>query len=174
MARTSDKSSGHAIVPRMAPNISIRRAVPTDAVETARVFSAALKSMAFFPKLHTDLEDRAFVRRFVESAETWVAINDGCVIGLACIDGDWLAHLYVDPAWHGRGAGTLLLARVKAERPNGFQLWTFQANSGARRFYERHGCVAAEFTGGSRNEEKLPDVRYAWRGDSRAAAHSEK
>jgi ribosomal protein S18 acetylase RimI-like enzyme len=147
----------------MGTNISIRRATSTDAFETACVFSAALRSMSFFPKLHSDSEDRDFVRSFIESAETWIAVSDGRVIGVACIDGDWLAHLYVDPAWHGRGAGTLLLEQVKAARPEGFQLWTFQANSGARRFYERHACMAAEFTDGSRNEEKLPDVRYAWR-----------
>jgi GNAT superfamily N-acetyltransferase len=149
----------------MGTNISIRRATPTDAFETATVFSATLKSMAFFPKLHTDEEDRAFVRRFIESAETWVAVSDGRVIGLARLEGDWLSHLYVDPFWHDRGVGTLLLQRVKAQRPDGFQLWAFQINSGARRFYERHGCVAVEFTDGSRNEEQLPDIRYVWSAD---------
>jgi hypothetical protein len=61
-----------------------------------------------------------------------------------------------------------LLAKVKKERPTGFRLWTFQANTGARRFYERHGCKAVEFTDGRRNEEKLPDVLYAWTGDAPA------
>jgi GNAT superfamily N-acetyltransferase len=147
----------------MGMNLSIRRADATDAFETATVFSASLKSMAFFPKLHSDLEDRDFVRGFIETAETWIALNDGRVIGLACLEGDWLSHLYVDPFWHDCGVGTALLQRVKTQRPNGFQFWAFQANSGARRFYERHGCIAAEFTDGSRNEEKLPDVRYVWK-----------
>ena len=144
--------------------ISIRRAVANDADEAAAMFSAALKSMAFFPKLHSDEEDRLFVRRFIVEEETWIALRDGRVIGLACIEGDRLAHLYVDPTHHNRGAGTALLNRVKAERPTGFDLWTFQANTGARRFYERHGLTAVECTDGSRNEEQLPDVRYAWSG----------
>lgn len=63
-----------------------------------------------------------------------------------------------------RAAGTLLLRRAMEEHGEGFQLWTFQANEGARRFYERHGFVAVEFTDGARNEEKTPDVRYEWRG----------
>jgi GNAT superfamily N-acetyltransferase len=155
------------MVHSMGTNISIRRATPTDAFDTATVFSAALKSMASFPKLHSDLEDRDFVGGFIESSETWIAVSDGRVIGLACLEGDWLAHLYVDPFWHDRGVGTLLLERVKEARPNGFQLWAFQINSGARRFYERHGCIAVEFTDGSRNEEKLPDARYAWRANSK-------
>jgi len=147
----------------MDTDLSFRRATSTDAGAVATVFTAALKSMAFFPKLHSEEEDRAFVRAFIEDGETWIALHDGCVIGLACIEGDRLAHLYVDPAHHNCGTGTALLERVKRERPLGFDLWTFKANAGARRFYERHGCIAVEFTDGSRNEEKLPDVRYAWR-----------
>ncbi|MGD0189289.1 MAG: GNAT family N-acetyltransferase [Rhizomicrobium sp.] len=148
----------------MRQNLSIRRAAATDAVETAAAFSAALHSMDFFPKLHSDEEDIGFVRRLIEDAETWVAIEDGRIAGLAAIRCDWLEQLYLHPSFHNRGIGTALLAKVKQERPAGFQLWTFQANAGARRFYERHGFVAVEFTDGSRNEEKLPDIRYVWRG----------
>ena len=42
------------------------------------------------------------------------------------------------------------------------QLWTFQSNAGARRFYERHGFVAVQTTDGD-NEEQAPDIRYLWR-----------
>jgi len=48
-------------------------------------------------------------------------------------------------------------------RPDGFQFWVFEQNDRARRFYEAHGAVAVEFTDGSGNEEKTPDVRYEWR-----------
>jgi GNAT superfamily N-acetyltransferase len=68
----------------------------------------------------------------------------------------------VHPDYHGEGVGSALLERVKLQRPGGFDLWTFQANKGARRFYERHGLEAVERTDGKRNEEQLPDVRYAW------------
>jgi GNAT superfamily N-acetyltransferase len=148
----------------MSLNLTIRRAGAHDACKTAALFSAALRSMAFFPKLHTDEEDLAFVSRFIAEDECWLAVEDGAVRGLACLEGTWLAHLYVHPDHHSRGIGTALLEQVKRERPDGFQLWTFQANAGARRFYERHGCTAEEFTDGSRNEEKLPDMRYVSRG----------
>ena len=42
-------------------------------------------------------------------------------------------------------------------------LWTFEGNHRARRFYEQRGFVAVEFTDGSRNEERTPDVRYQWK-----------
>ena len=64
----------------------------------------------------------------------------------------------------GPGLGTRLLDRAKAERPDGLDLWTFQANTGARRFYERHGFVEVARTDGD-NEEGAPDVRLAWRSD---------
>jgi len=148
----------------MEAKVSIRRATANDADAVASVFSAAFKGMNFVPKLHSDEEDRAFVRGFIADGETWIAMHERRPIGLACIEGDWLSHLYVHPTFQNRGAGTLLLDRVKKQRPDGFQFWAFQANTGARRFYERHGCVVVEFTDGRRNEEKTPDVRYAWRG----------
>ena len=148
----------------MAPKITIRRAGAHDACDTAAVLSAAHKAMAFFPKLHTDDEDIAFIRGLIADAEVWIAVEDGAVRGLAAIDGEWLAQLYVHPNHQGRGIGTALLEHVKRKRPGSFQLWTFQANDGARRFYERHGCTAEEFTDGDGNEEKLPDVRYVWPG----------
>ena len=38
------------------------------------------------------------------------------------------------------------------------------ANTDARRFYEREGFVEAKRSDGD-NEEKLPDILYAWQGD---------
>jgi hypothetical protein len=43
------------------------------------------------------------------------------------------------------------------------KLFCFQANKGARRFYERHGFVAEAFGEGSANEEGLPDILYVRR-----------
>jgi len=56
-----------------------------------------------------------------------------------------------------------LLARAREERPAGLQLWTFQVNDEARRFYGREGFVEVEHTDGAGNEEGEPDVRLEWR-----------
>ncbi|MGZ4725707.1 MAG: GNAT family N-acetyltransferase, partial [Ilumatobacteraceae bacterium] len=65
-----------------------------------------------------------------------------------------------DPAWIGRGLGDEFIALARQRQPDGLQLWAFQSNTRARRFYERHGFVAVEFTDGHRNDERWPDVRY--------------
>ena len=78
-------------------------------------------------------------------------INDG-----AC------AMLYPHPDFIGTGAGGLLLEGAKRSGEAALELWCFQANTYARRFYERHGFKAIRLTDGHDNEEKMPDVRYRW------------
>jgi hypothetical protein len=41
------------------------------------------------------------------------------------------------------------------------ELWCFQANARARRFYEARGFHAIRFTDGADNEERTPDG-YRW------------
>ncbi|RQP21430.1 N-acetyltransferase [Albitalea terrae] len=66
----------------------------------------------------------------------------------------------VDPRSVNRGIGSLLLAHALRTLAPPIRLYTFQANAGARRFYERHGFEPIEFTDGQGNEERCPDVLY--------------
>ena len=70
-------------------------------------------------------------------------------------------QLYVHPGAQGRGVGSALLDLAKTTGDR-LQLWTFQRNLAARRFYERHGFVLVEETDGARNEEREPDALYRW------------
>jgi GNAT superfamily N-acetyltransferase len=142
----------------------IRRARPEDAEAIADVFAVSLESLAFLPRLHTAEEHRRFITEIVpRDHEIWVAEEDGRVVGLAALGAGTLGHLYVHPDAHGRGIGTALLEKAKELRPDGFTLWTFPQNERACRFYARRGLHAIQFTDGSGNEEKLPDVQYEWR-----------
>lgn len=128
----------------------------------ARLFARARKRMEYLPKIHTAEEDEAFFRSQLKDHECFVALRDDQIVGFVVVGNGWLHHLYVDPDKQDRGAGTLLLSAAKSRSEAGLQLWTFQANEGARRFYERHGFVLVEETDGSNNEEQVPDVRYQW------------
>jgi len=141
---------------------TLRVAGVADGPEVARVFGAAWARMDFVPKLHTPDEDRTFFTRQLEQAKGLVAELDGTIVAFAIHDARRLRHLYVHPGWQGRGIGAALLSAVKAALPVGFDLWTFEPNTGACRFYERHGLRCVEQTDGGGNEEGVPDRRYLW------------
>jgi GNAT superfamily N-acetyltransferase len=72
-----------------------------------------------------------------------------------------LEQLYVAPDRLGEGIGRRFVDLARERSPAGLSLWTFQVNDRARRFYERNGFVAVEFTDDD-NQERQPDVRYEW------------
>lgn len=58
-------------------------------------------------------------REFLPNADLWVAGDDtGCVTGFLVMDGDMIDALFVDPAVHGQGVGTLLLKHALKQAPN--------------------------------------------------------
>jgi len=145
--------------------VVIRRATASDAAASAdvylRSFAAALPTVV---RPRSDDEVHAYIRDVVVPLhETWVAVAEEQVVGLMVLDGDLLSQLYLDPDWRGRGIGDRFVTLAKERGPRGLNLWTFQVNKPAHRFYERHGFVEAERTDGSGNEEREPDVRYVWR-----------
>lgn len=112
---------------------------------------------------HADDDVRRWIcEQLVPTHEVWVVEVDGCVAGLLVLDGGWVSQLYVNPAHQGQGLGSALLEWAKAQSPEGLDLWTFETNIGAHRFYERHGFTLVESTDGRANEERMPDRRYRW------------
>jgi len=137
---------------------------PADTEAVAEVFLAArADAMPYLPEVHTEAETRAWIRDVVLTGyEVVVAEVGNRLAGFAALEADLLGHLYVHPDLQRLGIGDALLARVKELRPGGFRLWVFQRNTGARRFYERHGFRLVELTDGAGNEEREPDALYEW------------
>ena len=147
--------------------VSVRRAVEEDGPAIARVYTAA-RTHAFpqMPRaVHTPEEDIAFYSRRItdDDVTAWVAEVDGEILGFALCTPTFLDGLYVRPDAKGQGIGSLLLDVVEATHPDGYELWVFESNAGARRLYQRRGLVEVEHTDGANNEEKAPDIRMAWR-----------
>jgi GNAT superfamily N-acetyltransferase len=142
----------------------LRRARPEDAEAVADVFVRAFAGLTFLPALHTEDETRGWIATtMLPTHEVWVAEVEGEIVGFAALTDELLGHMYVHPSAQGRGIGSALLEKAKERRPRGFDLWVFQQNEGARRFYERHGLECVELTDGAENEERTPDARYVWR-----------
>jgi ribosomal protein S18 acetylase RimI-like enzyme len=95
-----------------------------------------------------------------------VARLDGAVVGMIAVrtgeDVQWIDQLYLAPGHVGRGIGRQLLAHGLRILGRDFpvRLYSFQANRGARKFYERAGFRAIAFSDGRDNEERCPDVLY--------------
>ena len=147
--------------------LTLRLAGPEDADSIADLYTAArVAAVPQMPEaMHTNAEDRAYIaaRRAEDEVEMWVAESDGELLGFASCTPTWLNGLYIRPDLTGQGIGTVLLDLVKATHPDGFGLWVFESNLGARRLYARHGFVEVERTDGSGNEEKAPDLHLEWR-----------
>ncbi|MFJ2745024.1 GNAT family N-acetyltransferase [Streptomyces sp. NPDC087440] len=149
-----------------ATPFTLRPAVEGDAAKAAEVwlrsYDAALPQVR---RAHTDDEVRDWFRYvLVPGGDMWVAQEtaDGAVAGVLVLDGTGIDQLHLAPEQRGRGLGDLLVSKAKELRPTGLELWTFQVNTPAHRFYVRHGFTEAERTDGSRNEEREPDVRFVW------------
>lgn len=149
-----------------ADAVVLRRASAADARAAAdvwlRSFAAALPTVS---RPRTDAEVRDYFRHVVVVRyETWVAgTAGGEIVGVMVLEGGELSQLYLAPDRRGTGIGDRFVALAKERCPAGLFLWTFQVNTPAHRFYERHGFRAVEWTDGARNEEREPDVRYVWR-----------
>lgn len=101
-------------------------------------------------------------QRITAGEECWVTSDATGVTGLMLLEPGWIDQLYIRPDRIGLGLGSRLVEVAKDEMPKGLQLWTFQSNRRAQRFYERHGFRSVEFTDGDGNEERSPDIRYEW------------
>ena len=125
--------------------------------------------------VHSDNEVRGWVATvLMDQCEVWVAVVDSEIVGMMALREDWIEQMYVAPGHTSRGIGARLIATAQDRRPAGLQLWTFEANRRAQRFYERHGFVAVERSDGSRNEAGAPDVRYRWTESSKKSARQDE
>ena len=158
--------------------IELRPATRADGTFVAEIYLASFTTtLPSIELAHTHDECREhFSTTVIDDYETWVALIDGDYAGfmalsaapdattpIGAIAGAMIDHLYLRPSYTGRGIGERCLHLAKYRRPAGLDLWTFQINAGARRFYERHGFAAVYLGDGRDNEEGEPDVRYAWR-----------
>jgi ribosomal protein S18 acetylase RimI-like enzyme len=119
--------------------------------------------LGYDTSLHTEDEFVAFYRdKVMVEGPVWGAFEDGVLRGHLALQPGWIDHLYVEPAFHGRGVGGALVRLAQREQGE-LRLHTFQSNVRARALYERHGFTIEALTDGQRNEEKMPDVTYHWR-----------
>lgn len=143
--------------PRLHAPHAIRDAVVGDAEVLGAVLHDWLDEMPWMPRLHDLGETVDFVRGLIGSHRVRMQAGG---MGFLARRGTEVDAMYLAPGARGCGLGRALLDEAKAE--GRLELWTFQANLGAQRFYMREGFREVERTDGAGNDERLPDVRLVW------------
>ena len=137
-----------------------------DAPALAQILSDWIDETAWMPDIHTPDEDRRHLVHLIATCEVTILHDGSGIQGFMARDGAMVQALYLVPCARGLGLGKQLLDLAKA-RTNRLELWSFQANSGARAFYAREGFQEVEMTDGADNDEKVPDVRLVWQREER-------
>ena len=150
-------------------NATLRPATAADAPRVASLLIDTRSAfMPYAPSAHTQGELRDWVAcQLVPSGGVTVAELGNKIVAIMATEQSkehsWVTQMAVDTELVSQGIGSVLLAHAIRTLPPPIRLYTFQANAGARRFYERHGFVAIELTDGQGNEERCPDVLYELR-----------
>ncbi|HTC44235.1 MAG TPA: GNAT family N-acetyltransferase [Steroidobacteraceae bacterium] len=154
--------------------VDLRTAESGDAAQVAEVLISSRQAFVpFAPSSHSPADMRSWVtHKLLPTGRVTLAEVEGRLAGVMATSHDgvasWIDQLYIRPGYLSRGIGARLLASALTALPPPIRLYTFQANTGARRFFERHGYIAIEFTDGRANEEKCPDVLYEYRPECQA------
>jgi GNAT superfamily N-acetyltransferase len=148
----------------------LRPTTVNDSRQVANVYLRSRKAfIAFAPAAHSDDEVRKWMANvLIPAGGVMVAVQgpEESVVGMMALSrrkgAGWIEHLYLEPGVVGLGLGTRFIECAKKTLGSPIRLYTFRANSGARRFYERHGFQCVELTDGAGNEEHCPDMLYEW------------
>jgi len=149
----------HRLFRAIRPVIGAAR--PADAPMIGAILSDWIDETDWMPRIHTRAQEQVFAADLVARGWVSVARSRGEVAGFLARNGAEVVALYVARSARGCGVGTALLAQAKRRSPR-LALWTFQLNHAARAFYEAREFHEIARTGGAGNDEKLPDIRYAW------------
>ena len=140
----------------------LRPARSTDAGKVGGILSEFVAQTDWMPKLHTGAEDIHFAGHMIDRGWVTVALAEDKICGFSARNGAEVNCLYIAAAQRGQGCGTALLDQMKQASAE-LELWTFEANVDAQKFYLKHGFTEVERTDGAATDEKLPDIRYRWR-----------
>ena len=85
-----------------------------------------------------DQEREAIPTVYLPNTKTWVAEDDGVVVGFRSLLENEVGAIFVQPQYHGTGAGRALMDIAKSQHPV-LYVEVFEANKLGRRFYDKSG-----------------------------------
>ena len=107
----------------------------------------------------------------IDPASIHVAMDpaSSAVLGFMALSEGQLDHLYVHVDCQGMGLGNTLLNLARTQSPGGIELFTFQRNRLAQRFYKsrgfkevRRGFASFDDNPWATEREQLADIKFRW------------
>lgn len=147
----------------MKIDAQLRPARTQDMEACAGILNDWIDETGWMPRVHSHAEVVNYYKTTVASERrTFVVVSDHSTLGFMVLAADQLiSALYVGREYRRQGVGQLLLNRAKREFDDRLELWTFQANVAAQKFYVREGFSEINRTDGD-NDEGLPDILLEW------------
>lgn len=119
--------------------IRIRRSTPADVPALIQVWRRAVDATHNFLTPEDRLAIDAQVCEYLPNGDFLIAEEDGTVAGFLGGSGRHIDAIFIDPQWHGRGIGTMLIDRFAGSSGEPLRVEVNEQNGGARQFYERRG-----------------------------------
>ncbi|HEY8573713.1 GNAT family N-acetyltransferase [Phenylobacterium sp.] len=122
--------------------LEVREARPDELADCAELYVRVLRET--FTWLPKDRHDKADFLRFAREEETYVAVEDGRIVGVAGFfrPQNFLHSLYVDA--RGKGVGKALLDHIVSVADGPVSLKVQEPNRRAQAFYAREGFACVE------------------------------
>lgn len=105
--------------------------------------AASAQAHPFLPSEFVAEVRHAIPKLYIPNAETWVAEDEGMIVGFISLLGSDVGAVFVDPSHQGRGFGLKLMDRAQ-ELKGQLEVEVFAANSIGREFYRKYGFVQIE------------------------------
>lgn len=100
--------------------------------------SATRLAHPFLTEEFLDQERENIPNMYLPNAETWVIEQAGKVIGFIALLGNEVGAIFVQPEFHGTGAGKALMDKAQALRGD-LEVDVFKENAIGHKFYARYG-----------------------------------
>lgn len=122
----------------------LRPSLPQDQAAVLKIWEAASgKAHSFLSAKFQSMERRNIPRIYLAKADTWVALDNGQLLGFISLIDNEVGALFVDPQYHGRKIGQALLNKARFLRGR-LAVQVFSKNEKALGFYVAYGFVEAQ------------------------------
>ena len=132
------------------------------ALETVKMWRASMEKALGVKDHHSWEEQLNYLKTIMKEYRGYLVIEKSSdkVIGMMAVGGSELDQLYIHVNYQGIGIGTQLINLAKELSPGKLQLFTFEVNKKAQRFYEKHGFTVIQR--GIESQSGMADIRYEW------------